>query len=225
MLSKQLKTIIDQYHLLKHAFYQAWNDGLLSKEVLSKYAVQYYAQVASFPRFLSRVHTHCPFIEVRKLILENLIDEELHGKDHPQLWAQFMSAFGKNKQDADNEILFSETEKMVDTYYDLADQNWQAGLCALYAYELQVPEIAESKIAGLKKFYGIDDESHLEFFTAHQVYDVKHAETVASLIDQYVDPAVAIKATEEAAKALWGFLDGMCRHAGISCETMTECLH
>lgn len=221
MLSNQLRDIINQHHLLKHVFYQAWNAGKLSRETLAKYAVQYYAQVASFPRFLSRVHTHCPLIEVRKNILENMVDEELHGKDHPQLWLQFMAAFNQTKKHADEEILFPETQNMVDTYYHLADQNWQAGLCALYAYELQVPEISESKTIGLKKFYGIDSELDLEFFTAHQEYDVKHAETVAKLIDQYVDPTIAIAATEQAAKALWGFLDGICHYAGISCDEMT----
>ncbi len=80
-----------------------------------------------------------------------------------------------------------------------------------------MPEVSGSKIEGLKKFYGITDEKTLEFFTAHQAYDVGHAEQVASLIERYVDPARAEIATREAAQALWGFLDGMCRVSDIHC--------
>jgi len=88
-------------------------------------------------------------------------------------------------------------------------------LCALYAYEYQVPEVSKSKIAGLKEFYGVHDERTLEFFTAHQVYDVGHAAEVASLIEKYVEPERAERATTEAATVLLGFLDGMCRTEGI----------
>jgi pyrroloquinoline-quinone synthase len=72
-------------------------------------------------------------------------------------------------------------------------------------------EISQSKIDGLKKFYGIDDALSLEFFTAHQQYDVEHARKVAELIEQYADPEKAKAATRQACQALSGFLDGMCR--------------
>jgi pyrroloquinoline-quinone synthase len=80
-----------------------------------------------------------------------------------------------------------------------------------------VPEVSASKIDGLKKFYGITDERTLEFFTAHQAYDVGHSEQVAGLIEKYVEPERAERATREAAMALWGFLDGMCQVSGIAC--------
>ena len=31
MFSKELNAKLDEYHLLKHPFYQAWNEGKLSK--------------------------------------------------------------------------------------------------------------------------------------------------------------------------------------------------
>ena len=37
----------------------------------------------------------------------------------------------------------------------------------LYTYERQIPEIAETKIQGLKKFYGVNSKDGLEFFEAH----------------------------------------------------------
>lgn len=213
----RLNEIISEYSLLKHMFYQAWSKGELSQEILQRYAAQYYNQVQSFPRFISRVHTNCPQIEARKVLLENLVDEEIHGTDHPALWMQFANGMGASKEVVLNDMPLPETKTMVDTFYDLAQRDWRDGLCALYAYECQVPEVSASKIEGLKKFYGISDEHTLEFFTAHQAYDVEHSRHVADLIEKYVEPERAERATREAAIALWGFLDGMCRVGGIEC--------
>ena len=214
----RLNQIISEFSLLKHRFYQAWSKGELSQEILQRYAAQYYSQVQSFPRFISRVHTHCSEIEARKVLLENLVDEEIHGTDHPALWMQFANGLGVSKQRVLDDMPLPETTSMVDTFYNLAQGDWRDGLCALYAYECQVPEVSASKIEGLKKFYGINDERSLEFFTAHQAYDVGHSQQVASLIEKYVEPERAELATREAAKALWGFLDGMCRVGNIMCE-------
>jgi pyrroloquinoline-quinone synthase len=212
-----LNEIINERHLLKHMFYQAWSNGQLTQEMLQEYASQYYNQVQSFPRFISRVHTGCPEIAARKVLLENLVDEEIHGTDHPALWMQFAEGMGATRQRVLNDTALPETSAMVDKFYELAERDWRDGLCALYAYESQVPEVSKSKIEGLVKFYGINDARTLEFFTAHQAYDVGHAEQVAKLIEQYVEPEYAARATKEAADALWGFLDGMCRVSGIEC--------
>lgn len=218
-LITRLNQVIADYHLLKHPFYQAWSNGELSRDLLQQYAAQYYDQVQSFPRFVSRVHTHCPVIGVRKVLLENLVDEEIHGTDHPALWMQFAEGLGLSRESVVNTESLLETEVMVNKFYELAERDWRDGLCALYAYEYQVPEVSASKIDGLKKFYAINDASTLEFFTAHQKYDVEHAEQVANLIEKYADPERAVAATREASKALWGFLDGMCRVGNIVCET------
>lgn len=213
----RLNDILAERHLLKHMWYQAWSKGELTMDQLQDYSAQYYNQVQSFPRFISRVHTACPEIEARKVLLENLVDEEIHGTDHPALWMQFANGMGASRERVLNDMPLPETEFMVNKFYELAERDWRDGLCALYAYEYQVPEVSKSKIDGLKDFYGITDEKTLEFFAAHQIYDVGHSEQVAKLIERYVEPERAEKATREAADALWGFLDGMCRAHGIQC--------
>lgn len=212
-----INQVIENLHLLKHHFYQTWNQGELTQAHLKDYAAQYYHQVKSFPRFVSRVHTHCPEIEARKILLSNLVDEEIKGTDHPALWMQFAEGLGASADSVKKEQPYHETQNMVDVYYQLAERDWRDGLCALYTYEKQVPAVSASKIAGLKEHYGIKDEKTLAFFTAHQIYDVEHADQVAHLIDRYVEPEQALRATESAAQALWGFLDGMCRVHNIAC--------
>jgi pyrroloquinoline-quinone synthase len=215
-LSTRLKEIIDARHLLKHPFYQAWSKGELSRDILAKYAGQYYAQVAAFPRFVSAVHSRCPELGARKVLTENLADEEIHGTDHPTLWMDFARGLGATEGDVKSARPLPETQKMVDDYFELVEGDWKAGLCALFAYEQQVPAVSASKIDGLERFYGVTDAPSLAFFKVHQHYDVEHSEKVAALIDVHANPAEAEEATRKAADALWGFLDGMCREAGIS---------
>src|SRR4051812_28112022 len=206
-LSARLNEIIAEKSLLKHPFYQAWTEGKLSQDILRRYAGQYWAQVSTFPRFVSSVHSRCPEIEARKVLLENLVDEELHGTDHPELWMRFAEGLGASRDEVTEQAPLPETKAMVDDYFELAASDWTDGLCALYAYESQVPEVSKSKIDGLQKFYGIDDPRSLAFFQVHQRYDVEHAAKVGALIDRHADPVRAEAATHKAADALWGFLD------------------
>lgn len=220
----ELKAIINEYNLLNHPFYQAWSQGTLSIDVLKDYAIQYYQQVASFPRFITRVHTHCDDItwlgyKVRQTLVHNLVDEEIHGKDHPSLWMQFALGMGASDHEVKNATPYAETAALVNQFYQLAESNWRDGLCALFAYESQVPEVAASKIAGLKEHYGITDDATLEFFIAHQAYDVEHAADVADLIASAItDKKAAYEATRAAARAQWQFLDGLCEKHHIVCH-------
>lgn len=217
-LSDRLMQIIARRHLLKHPFYQAWTEGKLTREILQGYAAQYYAQVEAFPRWVSSVHSRCPRIDARKVLLQNLVDEELHGTDHPELWLQFAEGLGCKREVVEHEKRLPETQATVDQLFQLTSGDWTQGLCALFAYEVQVPEVSASKIEGLKRHYGISDERTLRFFTAHMSYDVVHARQVAELIDLHAEESSAERATEKAADALWGFLDGVAREARIPCR-------
>jgi pyrroloquinoline-quinone synthase len=213
--SKRLRDVLSEHSLLDHPYYRAWNQGTLSKKTLRDYAVQYFAQVDAFPRFVSTVHSRCPNIDVRKVLLQNLLDEELHGPDHPELWLRFADALGASREEVRRTNPLPETRATVETLFALAQGDWRDGLCALYAYEAQVPDIARTKLDGLKRLYGMTDERALSFFQAHLTYDVEHSRAVAKLVDAHAEPAQAERATRTAAVALWGFLDGVSRQAGI----------
>ena len=59
MFSKDLSEKLDEFHLLKHPFYIAWNKGELSREIIKDYAEQYYNHVKAFPRYISATHSLC----------------------------------------------------------------------------------------------------------------------------------------------------------------------
>ena len=98
MFSKKLKEKLDEYHLLNHPFYKSWNEGKLTREIIKDYAEQYYQHVKAFPRYISATHSLCEDLEKRKILLENLQDEEKDGADHPKLWKNFAVAIGADSK-------------------------------------------------------------------------------------------------------------------------------
>ncbi|GIS54803.1 hypothetical protein Ct9H90mP29_18450 [bacterium] len=75
-----------------------------------------------------------------------------------------------------------EIEELVTTFYSLSkSEQYHVGLAALYCYESMQPEISETKKDGLQKFYGIEDEKTLKFFTVHMHADKWHREVVRNL--------------------------------------------
>jgi len=67
-------------------------------------------------------------------------------------------------------------------FFRLSRSSFPEGLGALYAYESQVPEIAESKLDGLKTRYGIHDERTLAFFEVHRKADVEHRSVILEML-------------------------------------------
>ena len=212
MFSKELNTKLDRYHLLTHPFYQVfWNEGKLTREIIKDYAEQYYQHVKAFPRYISATHSICEDIEKRKILLENLQDEENKDSDHPKLWKNFAAAMGADKNTIDDVKPEWFTKDMIENFFAQARSSYAEGLASLYTYERQIPEIAETKIQGLKKFYGVSSKEGLEFFEAHKSADVVHRAECEKLLDglSKEEQIKAEKASLLTARYLWNFLSGM----------------
>jgi len=197
--------------MLAHPFYRAWEMGELELDVLKTYARQYYHHVKAFPRYLSATHANCSDINSRRVLLENLIDEEHGETNHPELWLRFAEGIGNTRIEAESEELQPGTRALIDTFMQLARSSYAEGLGALFAYEQQIPAVAHTKADGLRKFYGVADERTVSYFTLHEEVDVHHSAATRKLIDELPaeDRAKALRAAEEVSEALWGFLDGM----------------
>ena len=211
MFSKELNKKLDQYHLLNHPFYRSWNDGKLTREIIKDYAEQYYQHVKAFPRYISATHSICEDIEKRKILLENLQDEENPNADHPKLWKNFALAMGADKDKIEDVKREWFTNDMIENFFHQARKSYAEGLASLYTYERQIPEIAETKIRGLKSFYGVTSKEGLEFFEAHKAADVIHRKECEKLLDALTDEekVKAEKASMLTARYLWNFLSGM----------------
>jgi len=211
MFSKNLNQKLDQHHLLNHPFYKSWNEGKLTREIIKDYAEQYYQHVKAFPRYISATHSLCEDIEKRKILLENLNDEENRDADHPKLWKNFALEMGADAEKIEEVKAEQFTKDLIDNFFKNGRSSYAEGLASLYTYERQIPEIAETKIQGLKRHYGVNSKEGLEFFVAHKEADVHHRAECEKLLDglSQEEQAKAEVAALSTAKYLWNFLSGM----------------
>lgn len=220
--SAAIDAAIEERSMLTHPFYQAWEEGTLTKEALREYAKQYFHHVEAFPRAVSSVHSNCPDAAGRRLLAENLAEEEglAHGKDdHASLWMGFAASLGADEADVRGVDVNAETHVLIDTFRKLSRQSYASGLAALYAYESQLPAIARTKIKGLVERYDINEPRALKFFEVHEVADIEHSDVCRELLDALPEDQreEAHAAASELAEALRTFLTGMQRTTGMVC--------
>lgn len=207
--------------MLAHPFYQAWEMGALSRETLRDYSKQYFHHVEAFPRAVSAVHSNCPDARGRRLLAENLAEEEglEAGKDdHAKLWLDFAAGLGADEADVRGAAVNVETQELIDAFRTLSRRSYAAGLGALYAYESQLPAIAKTKIEGLVARYGVRDENTLRFFQVHEAADVEHSAVCRELLDALPEDerAEALLGATQLSEALLGFLSGMERTTSLN---------
>ncbi|HEY4979914.1 MAG TPA: CADD family putative folate metabolism protein [Candidatus Acidoferrum sp.] len=215
-LLTKIDTAIAEKNLLKHPFYQDWQAGKLSKESLQLYAAQYYRHVEAFPKHLRvlAARTEGP---LRDIVLENLAEEENPAAPHPKLWRDFAAALGVSEDDVTCCPSLPGTQAVVATFREIVgDRPVAESVAALYAYESQVPEIAATKIDGLRKFYGFDKPEGLAYFTVHEQADREHRAAWRRWLEEHAsgNEEEILATTHQALDALWGALDAVhCTHA------------
>ncbi|AEB56009.1 MULTISPECIES: CADD family putative folate metabolism protein [Chlamydia] len=214
---------INQKHMLNHTFYMKWSKGELTKDQLKAYAKDYYLHIKAFPRYISAIHSRCDNLEARKLLLENLMDEEAGNPNHIGLWKNFAYALGVTEEELENHVPSAAAQKKVDTFLRwCSGDSLSAGISALYTYESQIPAVAESKISGLKQYFGFTSPEGYEYFSVHKDVDVKHAREEKVLIETLLnnDCNKILQASREVCDALYEFLDGFLDEKD-SCSTIS----
>jgi pyrroloquinoline-quinone synthase len=214
-----LEERIHQYDLLCHPFYKAWSAGELTRDDLRAYAEDYYPHVDAFPGYLAQLGVRLEEGELRRAVLANMTDEK-GGEDsfgepersHAELWLDFVEGVGGSRVPKRRPV--GEVRKLVSWFQRVAGEGTpEEALAAFYAYESQVPRLAQEKDRGLRDLYGADERTR-GYFALHATADVVHAQVWRTQLETRVraNPETAEKAlaaAESAAKALWTVLDGV----------------
>jgi len=118
---------------------------------------------------------------------------------------------GAKKQEINSVKKEKFTKELIDNFFKHGRSSYAEGLGSLYTYERQIPEIAETKIRGLKNHYGVTSKKGLEFFEVHKAADVYHRQACEKLLDAMSkeEQEKAEKSALSTAKYLWNFLTGM----------------
>ena len=214
-----LEERIHQYDLLCHPFYKAWSAGELTRDDLREYAEDYYPHVDAFPGYLAQFGVRLEEGELRRAVLANMTDEN-GGEDtfgepersHAEMWLDFVEGMGGSRVRKRRPV--AEVRQLISWFQGVASHGApEEALAAFYAYESQVPRVAQEKDRGLREFYGADEKTRA-YFTLHATADVHHARVWRTQLEKRVQahPKTAEKAlaaAESAAKALWTVLDGV----------------
>ncbi len=209
----ELDAAIRARHLLKHPFYRAWSSGELPMENLREYAKQYYHFEREFPRYVASAYSKLTDPVGRRVLLENLIDEEGRDPTHPELWLQFANSIGVRRDAVVRSRPRPTTASLRRAYERMTfDGTAPEALGALYSYESIFPEVAAEKSRGLRENYHITDPQAHEFFRVHTDADVAHSGAERKLLRRELQghPRArneALAAAERAMTGWWRFLD------------------
>lgn len=215
-----LKTRVAKYDLLCHPFYKAWSAGELTRNDLRAYAQDYYHHVEAFPSYLAAFSLRLEEGDLRRAVLANMCDEKGagggSGKDavpHSELWLDFAEGMGSTRN-LDWHAPLAEVQELVGHFHRVATEGSpEEALAAFYAYESQVPRVAQEKERGLRMMYGADDKT-CGYFTLHATADVYHSRVWRGQLEKRIaaDPQTtdaSLNAAENAARMLWQALDGI----------------
>jgi pyrroloquinoline-quinone synthase len=214
--SQELQTRIAKYDLLDHPFYKAWSAGELSRDDLREYACQYYHHVAAFPTYLAHVAIRLDDGELRQAVLANMAGEKgLRACEapHAELWLDFAEGMGASR-DLRRHQPVAEIRDLIAFFHQIAREGTpEEALATFYAYESQIPRLAEEKARGLREMYAADEKT-CRYFVLHTTADLYHAQVWRQQLDRRVEAnpratEKALDAAEAAAKALWRALDGI----------------
>lgn len=213
-LLRRVDDAIAGRNLLQHPFYRAWEAGTLSLQSLQIYARQYYWHVEAFPVHLRALAERASGT-LREIVLENLAEEENPDAPHAKLWRDFAAAVGVNEDVLWTGAPLPGVQAVVDTYRRICtERSLEEAVAALYAYEAQVPEIAITKMDGLRRYYNVTNERGLAYFRVHEEADRVHRAAWRNWLEKDcaragLDGSLVLATVGAALDALWGALDAV----------------
>lgn len=187
---QELKQLIQGKKYSGHSLIQGLTQGEYARENLKRWAIQKYFQVDQHIRAFGAIYANCPDSRVRRLLVENLIDEETDlrcGSDsHAMLCRRFAKALGATDEEIADSRPIPEVDDYVEWVIDFCkNASFVEGLAALsLAGESQVPDAMRAAVRGLKAHYGLSDED-IEFFIVHIAGDEEHGGVAEELVRQY----------------------------------------
>ena len=165
---KKIDDMIEERSLLKHPFYQMWSDGKLTQKSLAGYSKEYFQLVKAVPLFMT------PIIEkAQDSVVSELISNQQEESDHIKPWINFAGELGISE---DELVSYSGTSKTREAVSDLNElmNTYEGGACAMYAFEKEIPKISQTKLDGLKEFYGLTNDEATEYSKLHTEADIRH---------------------------------------------------
>jgi pyrroloquinoline-quinone synthase len=179
-LVNQINFEIEKYSLLKHDFYKLWQEGKLTLDHLAGYSKEYFQLVKIVPLLVENAIKGNKEEKYKNAIQNTLEDE----RNHVEPWTKFSSSL-----EIDNDDLWAYngenlTRQAINDLIKISESSFEEAVASLYAIEKELPKISETKLDGLRKFYGLTDEDSTEYFNIHKEIDIYHSKIWENIIKE-----------------------------------------
>jgi len=202
---------------------------------------EYEVYVRDFPVFLARIHGHNPPPAVRRMLAENIYEEDTGGlslgKSHPDLFLGMMSGLGYAERDFESVRLLPAARRYRTWLDRVSDhRDWLVGAAAMTVFvegsikdrkELAEPskpktaEEVESVIGEhpLVKRYGLSPDC-MDLIRAHQMVEAGHRHDAYDMVVNYALTGARQRAVLSCLKKclrLWlAYRDAVARACGLT---------
>lgn len=170
---------VEEMSLLKHPFYRMWSNGELSLNHLQGYSLEYFQLVKMVPQMVNNIKLNLQESKLQSIVEESQKEES----SHIEPWIRFANSIGVKREQLLNYTCDGNTKNAVTSLLELTKNSLHEGICAMYAYELELPKISRSKIDGLNKFYNMSSADSTNYFEIHEEADIRHADIWRSMIN------------------------------------------
>jgi pyrroloquinoline quinone (PQQ) biosynthesis protein C len=190
---EEMLRIMDRKH---HWAWPVFSDGTATVAQLKRHFQQEYGvYVRDFPVFLARIHGHNPPSSVRRMLAENIYEEDTGGmslgKSHPELFLQMMAGLGFSAGTFDN-ITLVPAARRYRAWLEQASNhaNWVVGAAVMTVFvegsvkdRTELAEPSKPKTAEeiesivqqhiLVQRYGLPPDA-MDLIRAHQMVEAGH---------------------------------------------------
>jgi pyrroloquinoline-quinone synthase len=232
-----LLRIMDGKH---HWAWEHFATGRLSKDQLKIHFQQEYAvYVRDFPVFLSRIHGKNPPVSVRRMLAENIYEEDTGGlsmgKSHPELFLSMMEGLGFRAQDFEH-VRPLPASRAYRAWLDTMSthRHWVMGAAALTVFvegsvkdrnemnEPSKPKSAEDievivQNHPLVRHHGVSPDC-MDLIRAHQLVEAGHRHDAYDMVVNYTTSALqpSVLAGLKKSLSLWlRYRDAVAKACGI----------
>lgn len=190
--------ILDLLHTLRnryprpHPIRQLLLTGRLTKEQLQWWVKNQFHEFRNNYRFFGVRFKKCPVSELRRALLENMVEEE--GEDlfggrypsHAELWIRFAEGTGIPRDEILNYEPLPGIRAALEMYVALVEQShWAVAIGTGLVFEGEGPKRMHEEREALEKYYSWIPSSALDFFRAHEYHDEGHGNFCVDVIKGY----------------------------------------
>jgi pyrroloquinoline-quinone synthase len=235
---EEILRIMDRKH---HWAWSAFSDGTATIEQLKRHFQQEYAvYVRDFPVLLARIHGHNPPPSVRRMLAENIYEEDTGGlslgKSHPELFLQMMAGLGFASETFDDVKLLPGARRYR-AWLEQASNNheWVVGAAVMTVFvegsvkdrreldEPSKPKTAEEIEAvvqqhPLVRYYGLQPDA-MDLIRSHQMVEAGHRHDAYDMVVNHARTRAQQETILRCLKkslSLWtAYRDGVARACGF----------